>query len=101
MGRLLPQKPPRRYPSGFCNLLDTDRDQEGFGPAPDLRAETLRWSSARGRFAIKDGFSPLLIKQNTACTRLLLRKAAANRHDCRIQSLSTFGCCFDAYQCNH
>ena len=21
MGRLLPQKPPRRYPSGFCNLL--------------------------------------------------------------------------------
>ena len=30
MGRLLPQKPPRRYPSGFCNLLDTGRDQESF-----------------------------------------------------------------------
>ena len=36
MGRLLPQKPPRRYPSGFCNLLDTDRDQED-RTIPDLR----------------------------------------------------------------
>ena len=47
MGRLLPQKPPRRYPSGFCNLLDTDRDRR-FRPAPDLRAETLRPSAVPG-----------------------------------------------------
>ena len=55
MGRLLPQKPPRRYPSGFCNLLETDRDQEG-RPAPDLRAPLLRdWWPGQRR--VRDGFS--------------------------------------------
>ena len=68
MGRLLPQKPPRRYPSGFCNLLDTGRDQESFRPAPDLRVPLRAWSSARARVDVRDGFSPRSVEQkHTAC----------------------------------
>ena len=72
MGRLLPQKPPRRYPSGFCNLLDTGRDQESFRPAPDLRVPLRAWSSARARRLVCLSSSHCLyVEQNTACTRLL------------------------------
>ena len=79
MGRLLPQKPPRRYPSGFCNLLDTERDQESFRPVPDLQVPLRAWSSARARVDVRDGFSPRSVEQkHTACTRLLQRNAAAN-----------------------
>ena len=58
MGRLLPQKPPRRYPSGFCNLLDTDCNQENFRPFLYLRMPLHVWSSARARVDGWDGFSP-------------------------------------------
>ena len=78
MGRLLPQKPPRRYPSGFCNLLDTDRDRRRLiRPAPDLRVPSGPVCAPGARVDVKDGFSPLLLiaqKQNTACTCCLLRK---------------------------
>ena len=72
MGRLLPQKPPRRYPSGFCNLLDTERDQESFRPVPDLQVPLRAWSSARARCRCWDGFSPLWRRQKHS-----LHKAAA------------------------
>ena len=96
------KKPPRRYPSGFCNLLGTDRDQALFPPILDLRFHPARRTVPGLPSMFGTGFPQPVIEQNTARTRLLLRNAIANRsHDSRTSVVWRFLCCFDAYQCIH
>ena len=78
MGRLLPQKPPRRYPSGFCNLLDTGRDQESFRPVPTCGCRSVPGAVPGHDVDVGTGFPRCGVDKNTACTRLLQRNAAAN-----------------------